>query len=99
MYFGFELELKNDEDSDLARTIMEDYSFNKEQNENLVYLKRDSSIESRFGFEMVSHPMSYEFIKEDGSYAIEEGFYDATDFKDGYAILKKGKKTFVKVIK
>ena len=38
------------------------------------------------------------FIKEDGSYAIEEGFYDATDFKDGYAMVQKeenGKAAFI----
>jgi len=50
------------------------------------------------GIALVKESDLFYFIKEDGSYAFEEGFYDATFFADGYAMVQKdenGKAAFI----
>lgn len=64
MYFGVELELKNS-DLDLVRRLKEEVAYDDDIREDWFYLKRDSSIEGG-GFEMVTHPMSYQWIEEVG---------------------------------
>lgn len=70
LYMGFELEIEreidntdDDEYEILKRKAIDLQKFlNKETKENLFYFKEDGSL--NYGFEIVSHPMTYKYIKK-----------------------------------
>ena len=59
LFFGFELEMEFDSDRGEAAA----YAFNKLEPDNWAYLKNDGSLDN--GFELVTHPMSFDFLMED----------------------------------
>lgn len=58
LFLGPEIEIEVGSDGNMGDCV----SYASERLGNLGYLKRDSSIE--FGFEMVTHPMSYEYAMQ-----------------------------------
>ena len=65
IYYGMELEIgvKNNP-SDISRYMDRHINKSKGINENFVYIKSDSSVNSGVGIEIVTHPASYTFIKD-----------------------------------
>ena len=67
-YYGIELEIGriNEDKYELAEKLQEEFDF--------IYLKEDGSLEN--GFEIVTHPLSFNFIKDCGLFEkVEELFY------------------------
>lgn len=59
LFFGFELEMELES----SRTDAAHYAYSKLEPADLAYLKNDGSLDN--GFELVTHPMSFDFLMDD----------------------------------